>query len=330
MALSSDPTLAPKPVRLADALSPAERRALVQKSNLWGAWAIASTWLSIAALLAVAVLLPHPLIWLLCVVLLGGRQLALAVLAHEAAHGTLFRSRSLNDGLADWLTARPIWQDVRRYREHHRQHHRHTGTGQDPDLSLHRGLPVSKASLWRKFLRDAFGLTGLKLAFGLLMMDLGYFRYTVAADVQRLPQEGRRPLDRVVDGLRHFGPVVLSNGLIYAALAMAGVGWVYGLWVLAWFTSFPVVLRIRSIAEHGLCPQVPDMLQNTRTTHAGWLARLLVAPMQVNFHREHHLMAAVPCYRLKALNRMLRERGLVPQRDPTYLEVLRSASAAQA
>ncbi|MGB1558650.1 MAG: hypothetical protein ACPHCJ_12760, partial [Oceanococcaceae bacterium] len=96
--MSSDPTHAPNPVRLADALSPAERRALVQKSNLWGAWAIASTWLSIAALLAVAVLLPHPLIWLLCVVLLGGRQLALAVLAHEAAHGTLFRSRGLNLG----------------------------------------------------------------------------------------------------------------------------------------------------------------------------------------------------------------------------------------
>ena len=39
----------------------------------------------------------------------------------------------------------------------------------------------------------------------------------------------------------------------------------------------PLFVRIRSIAEHGCLPRSPDMFLNTRTTQAGWLARMTVA-----------------------------------------------------
>jgi fatty acid desaturase len=69
-----------------------------------------------------------------------------------------------------------------------------------------------------------------------------------------------------------------------------------------------------------------DVLENTRTTRAGPLLRLTVAPNRVNYHVEHHLLAGVPFYRLPKLHRMLREKGLLAE-PPSYRDVLRLASS---
>lgn len=307
-------------------LSADELAQVTRKSNWRGAWALFSTWLMIAAIFGLAAWQPHAPVLLLCVILLGGRQLALAVLQHEGAHRTLFRSRWANDVLTDILAARPIWLHQSKYRAHHVHHHRHTGMPDDPDMSLREPYPCSRLSLLRKFARDISGLTGLKLVFGLLLMDLGLIRWTVSTDIQWLPQEGRAWWSYPLALLRNTGPVVLLNALLFGVLWACGAGWLYGLWLLAFLTAFPTVTRIRSIAEHACTPAVPDVGLNTRTTRAGWLARVLVAPMQVNYHREHHLMMSVPAYRLAELHRLLRARGAAP-RPPSYWQVLRQAAA---
>src|SRR5262249_7379539 len=96
----------------ADVLSRDEIRALTRSSNAAGAAAVAWTWLVIAASFAALAAWPHPLVFAAVAIVLSGRQLALAVLMHEAAHGTLFRTRWLNERLADWLCARPVWSDA--------------------------------------------------------------------------------------------------------------------------------------------------------------------------------------------------------------------------
>jgi fatty acid desaturase len=87
---------------------------------------------------------------LLCIValiILAGRQLALAILMHDASHQSLFKTKWLNDTLTDWLCARPIWNDLNKYRAHHIRHHSKTSTVDDPDLTLVSGFPTSKKSL---------------------------------------------------------------------------------------------------------------------------------------------------------------------------------------
>ncbi len=79
------------------------------------------------------------------------------------------------------------------------------------------------------------------------------------------------------------------------------------------------------MAEHACTERSPDMLRNTRTTRAGPLARATVAPLRVNYHIEHHLMPAVPYFRLPTMHRMLRARGLVGT-PPGYLDVLNIVS----
>ena len=314
--------------RLKDLFTREQMAVLSARSDLWGAWAVGSTWGVIALAFAALARWPNVFTFVAVMAVLGGRQLALAILQHEGSHGTLFKSRWANDVLTDWLCARPIWQNLGKYKVHHLGHHTKTGTHQDPDISLHEDYPVSRASLVRKMARDMVGLTGLKLIFGLVMMDAGVFKWTVANHIVRLSQEGRTATERIVTTVRNMAPMLITNGVLWGILAATGHAWLYGAWVLAFLTFLPLFIRIRSIAEHGCLDRSPDMFRNTRTTKAGWLARATVAPVNVNYHMEHHLMASVPFHRLPLMHEWLSAKTEVPE-PPGYLDVLKLASSGQ-
>jgi fatty acid desaturase len=317
----------PRPTTANDLLSRDEIRALIGPSDAAGFRAVLTSWAIIALAFAALGRFPHPITFVAAVVVLGGRQLALGVLMHDASHGSLFRTRWLNEVFASWVCARPVWNDVARYRRHHLAHHAHTGTELDPDRCLAAPFPVTRASLARKLARDALGVTGLKRVIGLLLMDLEIIAYTVTPETRRLP---RRPLrEHFSAGARNLSGVVVTNLALWAALRASGHGWVYAAWVVAFLTSFGVVLRVRSIAEHACTEASSDPLRNTRTTIAGPLARLLVAPHRVGYHLEHHLLMTVPYFRLPEMHRLLVSRGALPHDAVSrgYLPVLRLASS---
>ncbi|MGE5453090.1 MAG: fatty acid desaturase family protein [Acidobacteriota bacterium] len=319
--------------KVGEIFTSAEILALTKRSNWRGAWAVASTWGVVALAFAAMAWAAHHLdTWQAAIVVLAGmvviagRQLALAILMHEASHGTLFKTKWCNDVLVDWLCARPIWNDLAKYRVHHLQHHSKTGSAQDTDISLVAPFPTTRASLMRKFLRDLTGLTGLKFLLGRLLMDAGILKWTIAQEVHKLPQEGRTLKDQAVTLVRNITPMVLTNLALWGALHAYGEGWLYGVWVLSYLTPFTLFVRIRSMAEHACTSNSRDTFFNTRTTRAGWLARATVAPMRVHFHIEHHVMASVPYYRLKTMHGILRQRGLVPA-PPGYWDVLKLVSS---
>ncbi|MFP5430495.1 MAG: fatty acid desaturase family protein [Gammaproteobacteria bacterium] len=317
--------------KVTDLFTRDEIRMLTARSDVMGFWAIGSTWAVITfALVAMAWASAQPL-WLsapvivlgLCVI--AGRQLCLAILMHDASHGTLFRTKWLNDTFADWTCARPIWNDLKKYKVHHFVHHTKTGQPGDTDLSLVAPFPTTRASLARKLLRDITGLTGLKFFAGRFLMDAGFVKWTVANDVVKLPQDKRTFMNVVTTFLRNATPMLITNGLLFTVLWLSGHAWLFGMWVLAYMTPFALFVRIRSMAEHACTEKTTDMFRNTRSTRAGWLARATVAPIHVNYHIEHHVMASVPYFRLPHMHRLLRQRGAVPE-APGYLDVLRLVS----
>lgn len=318
--------------KVTDIFTREEIKMLTERSDLMGFAAVGFTWgviiLTFAALAwatsqPLAVAIP---VFVLGFVVMAGRHLGLAILHHEAAHKTLFKTTWCNDVLADWLCARPIWNDVTKYRVHHFMHHTKTGQPEDTDLSLVAPFPVSRASLMRKFARDLVGLTGLKYFLGRALMDAGIIKWTVANDVIKLPQEGRRWWDYPVSFFKNSAGMIITNSIIFVALWASGHPWLYAVWVLSYVTPFPLFLRIRSLAEHACTEKTTDMFRNTRTTRAGFLARVTVAPIRVNYHIEHHVMASVPYFRLPLMHKMLRERGAVGA-PPGYGDVLRIVSS---
>lgn len=315
-------------LKIAGILSREEIRMLTQRSDWRGAVTVGSVW---GAILLTFVFLAWASSWplwaaipafLIGMMVLGGRQLALLIIMHDAAHGTLFRTHWLNFRLVDWICARPLWSHLGKYRTYHLEHHAHTGTERDPDLILSDGLPTTRASLMRKFLRDLTGVTGIKSLVGRALMDAGKLKWAVNGEVVWLEVGHRTKLEWIKHFLAGAWPMLFTNTLLCGILLITGYGWIYACWVMAYLTFFMVFVRVRSMAEHAATERSADMLRNTRTMRAGWLARSLVAPINVNFHREHHLLASCPHYRLAQLHQRLREKGIVGD-SPGYWDVLK-------
>jgi fatty acid desaturase len=294
-----------------------ERRAL-HRTNALRSWlSFAVNWGIVAAAFALVAWAPNPLTVVFAIFVIGARQLGCAILMHEAAHRSLFRSRELNDWAGNWLAAYPVWLDVAPYRSYHLKHHKNTWTDLDPDLALATPFPITPRSFGRKVWRDLSGQTGWKRAVATFKRDLGKSQGKVKRDGS---------------GWRALRGVLTTNALLLGALSLAGHAELYLLWVVAWFTTFSLVMRIRSIAEHAMIDDPADPLGNTRTTIASWWERLLLAPNRVNYHLEHHLMMAVPHYNLPRMHEMLEARGVLGGACIAhgYLEVLRRATTGAA
>ena len=274
------------------ALTREEIAPLLVQSDLRSWISIGVDWALVFAAFALVAAWPNPLTVVFALFVIGARQLGLAVLMHEAAHRTLLRDRRLNDWAGNWLCAYPVWSDIAPYRPYHLQHHAKTGTREDPDLGLVTPFPITRESLLRKVWRDLSGQTGWKFA-----------KASFARTFRRARQN---PAAR-----RAAVGVAVTNLVLLAVLTAWGHPWLYLLWVGAWLTTNTLVTRIRSIAEHALTPDAPEPRGRTRTTIARAWERLLIAPNRVNFHLEHHLVMTVPHYRLPALHRLLRQRGVL-------------------
>ena len=285
-------------------LSTDEIRPLAERSDLMGGWLLLHCWGTIALAVGLFGLWPNVLTFVLAVMIIGSRQLGLAILMHEAAHNALFKTRALNEFAGEWLCGRPIMAELAAYRHYHLTHHRFTQTDKDPDLVLSSKFPTSHASLKRKFTRDLTGQTGVRQLAAQIAMSV------------RLAGDDEAVQAAASDFAQAFKARDLWKSLpvfLGVMVVMGVVGdWWWGLafWLLPYLTWFQFVLRIRNIAEHGATEQSENPLQNVRTTLAGPLARLLVAPYWVNYHLEHHMVMHVPCWKLQHMHRLLIDKGL--------------------
>jgi fatty acid desaturase len=300
-------------MKASDFLSKEELKFFTERSDLRGAWIVAFNWLSIAAVFGVVAVWTNPLTIVLAILLLGGRQMGLAVLMHEAGHKTLFKTQSLNETVGQWLCAYPILGDCDAYGASHREHHRTAGTHDDPDLPNYRDYPVSRDSFLRKIKRDITGQTGFKLLVGLV------------------GSRGRSIMMREGEKTNAVRQGLLVNLALFAVLLLCGFPELYLLWLVAYLTAYPLIARIRQVAEHANVPDLYDLdpRLNTRTTIPRWFERPFLCPNGVNYHVEHHLLASVPCHRLKALHQRLEETGFYAGYEHTvahgYWDVIKRA-----
>lgn len=306
-------------------LSPEEIRPLAKRSDLWGVLLMAHCYGVIGIALALFALWPNQLTFLLAVILIGSRQLGLAILMHEAAHSALFKTRAVNEWVGEWLCGRPILADMREYRTYHLLHHRHTQTEQDPDLKLSKPFPTTRASLFRKFLRDITGRTGLKLRAQQIMFSL-----KMAGEVEEEPSS--QDLSQAFAGSALLRALIVNLAIFAAMWTVGAWWWWFAFWALPLLTWFQLVLRVRNIAEHGAVEFSDNPLRNVRTTKAGFLTSLILAPYWVNYHLEHHLIMHVPCHNLPKLHALMLEKGHGGQMEigRSYWDVLRTASARPA
>ena len=246
---------------------------------------------------------PDPLVALLAVVIIGTRQHALFVIAHEAAHYLLFENRKIND-FAGRGCAMLQGLSMCTYRVIHRLHHNNLYGELDPDTALHGGYPRGRAYLVRKLLKDLSGLTAWK--------TYAYFLGGAPA-LNTQTNVALRPLDDTSSKLRDDART--DRNLVIAChiavlLAFAWSGYLV-LWVLPLLTVVQAILRLRAIAEHGATTDFSSPLTAARTNLAPAWLRWALFPHNVNYHVEHHLYASVPQYNLPELHREMKDRGIL-------------------
>ncbi len=303
-------------IRARHLISSADLARLRQRSEWRGIALIAHAWAVILGSIALVAIFPNPVTWIVAVMLIGSRQLGLGILMHDGAHGCLSANPARNMTLSQWLCAYPIFADTLAYRRYHLAHHAHTQQDNDPDLPLSAPFPITRGSYRRKFWRDLSGQTGYQQRRAQFLNALG------------------DPSLCFKQRLRHFrerlGAQLVANGVLFAGFALAEVWWAYPLlWLFPLMTWMMVIIRIRNIAEHAVVPDNDDPLRNTRTTKAGFIERVFIAPYFANYHLEHHLLMYVPCYNLPKVHAILMRGPLAARMEvqPNYLTVLRMATA---
>ena len=296
------------------AFTRAELASVRSRSDVKGLLCIAHAWVVIGASMALFALWPNPLTFVIAVVLIAARQLGLAILMHDAAHGVLMGTRKWNDSVSQWLAAYPVFTDTIPYRAYHLVHHRRTQQADDPDIGLSAPFPITRASFVRKMIRDITGQTGFKQRRAQIRAGLG--------------KPGQPFAVRFAIFRRKLGGPVIANLVLLAILTAFGKPHYYLMfWILPLITWHMVITRVRNIAEHAVVPDDNDVFRNARTTYASWWERAILAPYWVNYHVDHHLLMYVPCYNLPKLHRLLLAKGYGPRMEtqPNYATMLKLA-----
>jgi fatty acid desaturase len=234
---------------------------------------------------------------------------------HELCHSSVFRSQWLNVfflyvlSFLGWLNPVHFWAS-------HAEHHKYTL------------YPPEDGEVVFPFQMTVNGY--LKSAFidpqGHYNRIRGTFRRGVMGRVDPgwnsllFPAEnvdGRRRLFRW-DRVLLSGHAALIAGSLY-------VGW----WQLPVLITFAplygrwLFLLCNSSQHIGLTDEVPDFRLNSRTILLNPVVQFLYWHM--NYHIEHHMFAAVPCYKLGRLHRAIRHD--LPQCPDGLLETYRQISA---
>jgi fatty acid desaturase len=255
-------------------LEASELASLQRQDGGHTALVVAGNWAAIATAIAAALLWPGLPTAAAAVVFVGGRQLALWVLAHDGVHGLLARHRATNDRIARWLLAAPIALDFDEFRRLHFLHHGSVGTREDPEFALRNyeefRFPLSTAGMARVLAGDLSGAN--------------FLRYRL----------------RTASGRRLLAATLAATGLLWASAPPLAGAW--ALWWIAHATWFQMILRLRLMFEHQGADLGP---LGTRTIVPRLAERILLIPGHVNYHVEHHLYPGVPAHRLPGLHRRL-------------------------
>jgi len=291
---------------------PSLSRELIQRLTQRSAWRATLPVLedfaviALAAAVALAYWFSLP-ITILCILIIGVKQHALFVIAHDAAHYLLYENRRIND-LVGRLCATVQGLSMCTYRVIHRLHHNNLYGELDPDTALHGGYPRGKWYLIRKLLKDLSGLTAWK--------TYAYFLGGAPA-LNTQTNVALRPLDDTSAKLKEEARRDRNFVVAFHLLALGFFYWegflvqYLVLWILPLVTVVQAILRLRAIAEHGATTDFSSPLTAARTNVAPAWLEWLIFPHHVNYHIEHHLYASVPHYRLPELHREMARRGML-------------------
>lgn len=275
-------------------------RGLQRLDNWHGPLEAAWHWLVIAGAIAISLIAWRALspvaaiaVYLLALVVIGGRQRGLSGLVHQASHGTFMSSRAGNTAIAVLFGGYPVLQSFSGYVQSHvALHHGRFGSPLDPDLAY-----FEQAGLYREA-QDSSAVRRFLIG---LFSPVAVLRYALFVIRHRIWTEGEGTSEKV-------------GRLLYLGLAAGLITWL-GIWphVLAyWFlplvTAQIWIGAMSELAEHYPLMMDPDMnlIRMSRNRDFGALWRLLIGEHRgEGYHLVHHLFPRLPIWNLHRAHKIL-------------------------
>ena len=96
-----------------------ERKLLMKKNNFLALKNIVVHYTWITGAFALVYFFPNVLTVIVSLFILGGKQLACAILMHDTGHNSVFTNKKLNNFVGQWLGAYPIFNNMLLYRVYH-------------------------------------------------------------------------------------------------------------------------------------------------------------------------------------------------------------------
>lgn len=278
--------------QLIASLSHEQINALTRKSDFIGLAHFLSHFIAIG--ITGAWILNGAIGWPAAIVFHGVLLVFLFTLLHETVHFTVFKSPYLNTYFG-WLCALILFLPPNWFRFFHLAHHRHT---QDPEKD-----PELEGKKPDDFISFIWTITGFPVWFSQLKvifvnaLSSPHYEYVPTKGVSKIKQEAWIML-----------AVYISLLSISVYFQTATLFWV---WLLPICLGQPF-LRLYLMAEHGRCPNVANMLENTRTTYTNKFLRWLAWNMP--YHAEHHAYPAVPFHQLPKFHEVAKEHLKVTEK----------------
>ncbi len=216
---------------------------------------------------------------------------------HELIHESVFKTRWLNRFFLR-IYAFLGWQNHHWFWASHMEHHKYT-LHQPDDLEVVQPEHYSIRGLL------TYGLVDLTAPFKTVHRYARVAMGRIGAKdewTQHLFPESEPAKRRAYF---NWARIVLIGHLLIAAVAIA-TGW----WIVVPVITFPRMFgswlhTLCNASQHaGLADEVPDYRLCCRTLYLNPFLQFLYWHM--NFHTEHHMYAAVPCYRLPRLHRLIK------------------------
>jgi fatty acid desaturase len=211
---------------------------------------------------------------------------------HEFGHNTVFRTRIWNRVFL-YIYGFLGWHPFVFFDASHQRHHRYTLHPPD-DLEVVLPVKLMRRHFWEQ------GFINYKFFWWLLKAHWRYLNHRYEGDWEQAlcaPAE-QEQLRRAMT--RWSATLFIGHGLIVLVSI-----W-YGLWIvpvlvtLAPFYGGWLFFFCNNAQHTGMRDNVPDFRQCCRTITLNPVVEFLYWHM--NYHTEHHMYAAVPCYNLKRLH----------------------------
>ena len=230
---------------------------------------------------------------------------------HELGHGTVFCSRKLNKFFLYFFSL-ISWWDPFDYAMSHTYHHRYT---MHPEFDRENLSPLEPSLnpvlLIQLFSINLFSKTGRVFGKGGLFSTI-YLTFLSAVGKtgsKDIPSQEWLQSLHTDNPEEHHKSIMWSRFLLSFHGSLLVISLTSNLWILPLIISFPVFIAswasyFTGLTQHcGLKDNDSDFRKSTRTIIMNPVLEFLYWHM--NWHIEHHMYAAVPCYNLRKLNKLV-------------------------